>query len=165
MQKPYLTRTHVRRTSLGEKNIQPWPQNFAFFKTRAHCMVQAHGAPSTISQSHYSMQDWLTSIGSGESNTRITLWVTCQSSTVETTSMHDSARAESGAWADWQACTTHAFLLDRRTSHTVFRGIVVFAMTTMAHSFTTHLTSFVVHRVRFGPDSQGSGPNPGPKLT
>ena len=29
----------------------------------------------------------------------------------------------------------------------------------MARSFTTHLTSFVVHRVRFGPDSLESGPN------
>ena len=38
-------------------------------------------------------------------------------------------------------------------------------MTTMACSFTTHLTSFVVHRVRFGPDSLESGPNPGPGLT
>ena len=30
--------------------------------------------------------------------------------------MHDPVRAESGARADWQACTTHAFLLDHRTS-------------------------------------------------
>ena len=77
----------------------------------------------------------------------------------------DSARAESGARADWQACTTHAFLLDHRTSCTVFQAIVVFAMTTVARSFTTHLTSFVVHRVRFGPDSRESGPNPGTGLT
>ena len=82
-----------------------------------------------------------------------------------TTPMPDSARAESGARADWQACTTHAFLLDHRTSCTVFRAIVVFAMTIMARSFTTHLTSFVVHRVRFGPDSRESGPNPGTGLT
>ena len=77
----------------------------------------------------------------------------------------DSARAESGARADWQACTTHAFLLDHRTSCTVFRAIVVFAMTIMARSFTFHLTSFVVHRVRFGPDSRKSGPNQGTGLT
>ena len=81
-------------------------------------------------------------------------------STVETTPMQDSARAESGARADWQACTTHAFLLDHRTGCIVFRAIVVFAMTTVARSFTTHLTSFVVHRVRFGPDTRESGPNP-----
>ena len=43
-------------------------------------------------------------------------------STGGTTPMPDSARAESGARADWQACTTHAFLLDHRTSCTVFRG-------------------------------------------
>ena len=79
--------------------------------------------------------------------------------------MPDSARSESGARADWQACTTHAFLLDHRTSCTVFRAIVFFAMTIMARSFTTHLTSFVVHRVRFGPDSRESGPNPGTGLT
>ena len=82
-------------------------------------------------------------------------------STGGTTPTPDSARSESGARADWQACTTHAFLLDHRTSCTVFRAIVVFAMTIMARSFTTHLTSFVVHRVRFGPDSRESGPNPG----
>ena len=35
----------------------------------------------------------------------------------------------------------------------------------MARSFTTHLTSFVVHRVRSGPDSRESGPNPGTGLT
>ena len=74
-------------------------------------------------------------------------------------------RGYTGARADWQACTTHAFLLDHRTSCTVFRAIVVFAMTIMARSFSTHLTSFVVHRVRFGPDSQESGPNPGTGLT
>ena len=53
--------------------------------------------------------------------------------------MQDSARAESGARADWQACTTHAFLLDHRirTSCTVFRAIVVFAMTTIARPFTS----------------------------
>ena len=81
--------------------------------------------------------------------------------------MPDPARAESGsgARAVWRACTTHAFLLDHRTSCTVFRAIVVFAMTIMARSFTTHLTSFVVHRVRFGPDSRESGPNPGTGLT
>ena len=79
--------------------------------------------------------------------------------------MHDPVKAESGARADWQACTTHAFLLDHRTSCTVFRAIVVFAVTTIAGSFTTHLTSFVVHRVRSGPDSLESGPNPGPGLT
>ena len=83
-------------------------------------------------------------------------------STGGTTPMPDSAWAESGARADWQACTTHAFLLDHRTSCTVLRAIVVFAMTIMARSFTTHLTSFVVHRVRFGPDSRESGPNPAP---
>ena len=33
----------------------------------------------------------------------------------------------------------HAFLLGHRTSCTFFRAIVVFAMTTMARSFTTHL--------------------------
>ena len=77
----------------------------------------------------------------------------------------DSARAESGARADWRACTTHAFLLGHPTSCTFFRAKVVFAMTTMARSFTTHLTSFVVLRVRFGPDSLESGPNPGPGLT
>ena len=60
--------------------------------------------------------------------------------------MQDSASAESGARADWQACTTHAFQLDHRTNCTVFRAIVVFAMTTIARSFTTHLTSFVVHQ-------------------
>ena len=49
-------------------------------------------------------------------------------STGGTTPMPDSARAESGARADWQACTTHTFLLDHRTSCTVFRAIVVFAM-------------------------------------
>ena len=76
--------------------------------------------------------------------------------------MQDSARAESGARANWQACTTHAFLLDQHTSCTVFRVIVVFAITTMARSFTTHLTSFVVHWVRFGPNSLESGPNPSP---
>ena len=86
-------------------------------------------------------------------------------STGGTTLMHDSARAESGAQADWQASTTHAFLLDHRTSCTVFRVIVVFATTIMARSFTTHLTSFVVHWVRFGPDSRESDPNPGPGLT
>ena len=86
-------------------------------------------------------------------------------STGETTPMPDSARAESGARADWQACTTRAFLLDHRTSCTVFRAIVVFAMTIMARSFTTDLTSFVVRRVRFGPDSRESGPNPGTGLT
>ena len=80
----------------------------------------------------------------------------------KTTLMQDSARADSGAQADWQACTTHAFLLDHRASCTVFRAIVVFAMTTLARSFTTHLTSSVVHRVRFGPDSWESGPNPAP---
>ena len=79
--------------------------------------------------------------------------------------MPDSARIESGAQADWQACTTHAFLLDHRTSCAVFRAIVAFAMTIMARSFTTHLTSFVVHRVRFRPDSRESGPNPGTGLT
>ena len=82
-------------------------------------------------------------------------------STGGTTPMPDSARAESGARADWQACTmpTHAFQLDHRTSCTVFRAIVVLlhCMTIMARSFTTHLTSFVVHRVRFGPDSRESG--------
>ena len=72
---------------------------------------------------------------------------------------------ESGARADWQACTTHPFLLDHRTSWTVFRVIVFFAMTAIASSFTTHLTSFAVHRVGFGPDSQESGPNPGTGLT
>ena len=82
-----------------------------------------------------------------------------------TSPMQDSARAESGARADWQACTTHAFLLDHRTSCTVFRAIVVFAMTAIARSFTTHLTSFAIHRVRFGPDSRESGPNPGTGLT
>ena len=86
-------------------------------------------------------------------------------STVETTPMQDSARAEFGARADWQDCTTHAFLLDHRTSCTVFRAIVVIAMTTMARSFTTHLTSFVIHRVRFGQDSQESGLNLGTRLS
>ena len=79
--------------------------------------------------------------------------------------MHDPVRAESGARADWQACTTHAFLLDHRTSCTVFRAMVVFALTIMARSFTTHLTSFVVHRVWLEPDSPESGPNPGTRLT
>ena len=83
-------------------------------------------------------------------------------STVEMTPMKDLARAESGARADWKACTTRAFLLDHRTSCTNFRAIVVSAMTTMARLFTTHLTSFVVHRVRFGPDSPESGLNPVP---
>ena len=59
------------------------------------------------------------------------------------------ARAESGARADWQAKLHHSRLSDHLTSCTVFQAIVVFAMTTMARSFTTHLTSFVVHRVRF----------------
>ena len=86
-------------------------------------------------------------------------------STGETNPMQDSARAESSAGANWQACTTRAFLLDHRSSCRVFRAIVVFAMTTLARSFTTHLTSFVVHRVRFGPDSLESGPNLGPELT
>ena len=85
-------------------------------------------------------------------------------STGQATPMPDSARAESGARVDWRACTTHAFLLGHRISCTYFRAIV-FAMTTMARSFTTHLTSFVVHRVRFAPDSLKSGPNPGPGLT
>ena len=75
----------------------------------------------------------------------------------------DSARAKSGARADWQACTTHAFLLNHRTSCTVFRAIVASALTTIARSFTTHLTSFVVHQ--FGPDSRESGSNPGTGLT
>ena len=79
--------------------------------------------------------------------------------------MHDSARAESGARADRQVCTTHTFLLDHRTSCTVFLVIVVFAVTTKADPCTTHLTSFVVHRVRFGPDSGKSSPNLGPRLT
>ena len=88
-------------------------------------------------------------------------------STGGTSPMHDPVRAESGARADWQACTTHAFILDHRTSCTVFRAIVVFAMimTIMARSFTTHLTSFVVHRVWLGPDSRESGPNPDTGLT
>ena len=87
-------------------------------------------------------------------------------STGGTSPMHDPGRAESGARADWQACTTHAFRLDHRTvSCTVFRAIVVFAMTIMARSFTTHLTSFVVHRVRSGPDSRESGKNPGTGLS
>ena len=86
-------------------------------------------------------------------------------STGGTTPTPDSARPESGARADWQACTTHVFLLDHRTSCTVFRAIVAFAMTTIARSCTTHLTSFVVHRVRFGPDSRQSGPNPGTGFT
>ena len=34
-------------------------------------------------------------------------------STGGTTPMPDSARPESGARADWQACTTHAFVLDQ----------------------------------------------------
>ena len=79
--------------------------------------------------------------------------------------MQDSARADSGARADWQDCTTQAFLLDHRNSCTVFQAIVVFAMATVARSVTTHLTSFVVHRVRFGLDSRESGPNPSPGLT
>ena len=91
------------------------------------------------------------------------LWNYCAANSYAATP--DSARSESGARADWQACTTHGFLLDHRTSCTVFLGIVVFAMTIMARSFTTHLTSFVVHRVRFGPDSRESGPNPGTGLT
>ena len=63
-------------------------------------------------------------------------------------------RAESGARADWQACTIQAYQLDYRTHCTVFRGTVVFAMTTMAHLFTAHLiTFFVVHQVRLRPDS------------
>ena len=53
-------------------------------------------------------------------------------STGGTTPTPDSARPESGARADWQACTTHVFLLDHRTSCTVFRAMVVFAMTTIA---------------------------------
>ena len=53
-----------------------------------------------------------------------------RNSTGETTPMQDSARTESGAQAGWQACTTHAFLLDHRTSCTVFQAIVLFAMTT-----------------------------------
>ena len=47
-------------------------------------------------------------------------------STGGTTPTPDSARPESGARADWQACTTHAFLLDHRTGCTVFRAIVVY---------------------------------------
>ena len=43
-------------------------------------------------------------------------------STVEMTPMQDSARAESGAQADWQGCTTRAFLLDHRTSWYSFLG-------------------------------------------
>ena len=86
-------------------------------------------------------------------------------STVEMAPMQDSARAESGAGADWQDCTTHAFLLDHRDNCTVFWAIAVFTMTTMARSVTTHLTSFVVHRVRFGPDSRESGPTSSPGLT
>ena len=86
-------------------------------------------------------------------------------STSEMTPMQNSARAESGARADGQVCNTHTFLLDHRTSCTVFRAIVVFAMTAMAHSFTTHLTSSVVHRLRFGPHSRESGLNPSPGLT
>ena len=46
-----------------------------------------------------------------------------------------------------------------------FGAIVIFAMTIMARSFTTHLTSSVVHRVQFGPDSRESGPNTGTVLT
>ena len=83
----------------------------------------------------------------------------------EAAPMQDSARAESSARSDWQTCTTrctHAFLLNHRTGCTVFRAIVVFAMTTMARSFTTHPIFLVVHRVRFGPDSCESGPNPAP---
>ena len=71
--------------------------------------------------------------------------------------MPDSARAESGARADWQACTTHAFPLDHRTSCTVFRVIVVFAMTIMARSFTTHLTS-LVWSIGFGSDRTHGSP-------
>ena len=82
-----------------------------------------------------------------------------------TSPMHDPVMADSGARPDWQACTTHAFLLDHCTSCTVFGAIVLFAMTIMARSFTTHLTSIVVHRVRFGPDSRESGPNPDTGLT
>ena len=40
--------------------------------------------------------------------------------------MHGSARAESGARADWQACTTRAFLLQIRTSCTVFKRLSCF---------------------------------------
>ena len=72
--------------------------------------------------------------------------------------MQDSARAGSVARADWQACTTHAFLLNHRTSCTVFRAIVELPMTTMVGAFTTHLTSFVVHRVRFRPDRTHGSP-------
>ena len=64
-------------------------------------------------------------------------------STVETNPMQDSARAESSAPADWQACITHTFVLYHRTGCTVFRAIVMFAMTTMGRSFTTHLTSLL----------------------
>ena len=87
---------------------------------------------------------------------------------VETTLMQESARAGSGARENWQACTMHTFLFDHRTSCTVFRamvGLVVFAMTTMVRLFTTHLISFVVHQIRFRPDSLKSGPNLGTGLT
>ena len=77
-------------------------------------------------------------------------------SMVETNPMEDSDRVESGVRTGWQA---HAFLLKHRKSCTVFRAIVAFAMTTMARSFTTHLTSLVVHRVRIELDSRKSGPS------
>ena len=54
---------------------------------------------------------------------------------------------------------------EEKKSCTFFRAIVVFAMMTMARSFATHLTSFVVHRVRFGSDSLESGLDPSPGLT
>ena len=54
--------------------------------------------------------------------------------------MPDSAKAaeaESGARADWQACTTHAFLLDHRTSCTVFTLVGPLAV----QSLSTRLSS------------------------
>ena len=79
--------------------------------------------------------------------------------------MHDSAGSESDARADWQACTTHAFLLYHGTSCTVFQAIVVLAISTMAHSLAIHLTSVVVNGVRFGPDSRESSLNQAPEFS
>ena len=83
-----------------------------------------------------------------------------------TSKMHDSARSESDSRADWQTCTIHVFALGHRTSRrfAVLLVIAMFALKTMAHSFTTPLTSFGIRRIGFENDSPESGASLRPGL-
>ena len=82
-------------------------------------------------------------------------------SAVQTSSMHDSARAESSEWANWAVAGLHGLRLSTRSPFQLYG----FSSDRHAHSLTTHRTPLGVHWIRFILESRESGSSPGPGLT